>query len=53
MDNTQVQKNLEESREIPGWLDKKAQTGKVLRLPQRAEMETVVNEQLIVEYYSR
>ena len=53
VDNTQVKKNLEESREIPGWLEKKAQTGKVLRLPLRSEMESIVNEQLIVEYYSR
>jgi len=53
MDNTQVKKNLEETREVPGWLEKKAQTGKILRLPQRDEMESIVNEQLIVEYYSR
>jgi small subunit ribosomal protein S4 len=53
VDNTQVKKNLEESRDIPGWLEKKAQTGKILRLPQRDEMESVINEQLIVEYYSR
>ncbi len=53
VDNTQVQKNLEDSRELPGWLEKKAQTGKVLRLPQRSEMESSINEQLIVEYYSR
>jgi small subunit ribosomal protein S4 len=53
VDNTQVKKNLEESRDIPGWLEKKAQTGKILRLPQRDEMESIINEQLIVEYYSR
>lgn len=53
VDNTQVQKNLEDSKELPGWLEKKAQTGKVLRLPQRSEMESAINEQLIVEYYSR
>lgn len=53
VDNTQVKKNLEESKQIPGWLEKKAQTGKVMRLPQRDEMESIVNEQLIVEYYSR
>lgn len=53
VDNTQVQKNLEESREIPGWLQRQAQTGKILRKPQRDEMESIINEQLIVEYYSR
>jgi len=53
VDNTQVKKNLEESREIPGWLERKAAVGKVLRLPTREEMESIINEQLIVEYYSR
>lgn len=53
VDNTQVKKNLEESQEIPGWLERKAAAGKVLRLPNRDEMESVINEQLIVEYYSR
>ena len=53
VDNTQVQKNLGESREIPGWLERKAVVGKVLRVPTREEMESVINEQLIVEYYSR
>ena len=53
IDNTQVKKNLEETREVPGWLEKKAQTGKILRIPRRDEMESIINEQLIVEYYSR
>lgn len=53
VDNTQVKKNLGESREIPGWLERKATLGKVLRLPTREEMESILNEQLIVEYYSR
>ncbi|MDP3733057.1 MAG: 30S ribosomal protein S4, partial [Candidatus Daviesbacteria bacterium] len=38
---------------LPGWLDRKATVGKVLRLPQRDEMEQAIDEQLIVEYYSR
>lgn len=53
VDNTQVKKNLEEGREIPAWLERKAAVGKVLRLPTREEMESIINEQLIVEYYSR
>jgi small subunit ribosomal protein S4 len=53
VDNTQVKKNLEESKEIPGWLERKAAVGKIIRVPQRDEMESVINEQLIVEYYSR
>lgn len=53
IDNTQVKKNLEDNVALPGWLERKAAAGKVLRIPERDEMETVINEQLIVEYYSR
>lgn len=45
LDNTQTT--------LPGWLERKATLGKVLRLPQREEMEQAIDEQLIVEYYSR
>ena len=53
LDNTQVKKSLEDSQTLPEWLDRKATVGKVLRKPQRDEMEQSVDEQLIVEYYSR
>lgn len=53
LDNIQVKKHLEEDQTLPAWLDKKATVGKVLRLPQRDEMEQSVEEQLIVEFYSR
>ena len=52
-DNTQIKKSLEEVGTLPGWLERQATVGKVLRLPQREEMEQLINEQLIVEYYSR
>ncbi len=52
-DNTQVKKSLEEASTLPEWLDRKATVGKVLRIPKRDEMEQAINEQLIVEYYSR
>ena len=52
-DNTQIKKSLEESETLPEWLERKATVGKVLRLPAREEMEPGVNEQMIVEYYSR
>jgi small subunit ribosomal protein S4 len=40
---------------IPEWLDldPNTLTGRVLRPPERAEIETSVNDHLIVEYYSR
>jgi len=44
-----------ENRNTPGWLgrDLKTLSGNMLRLPERAEIEGSLNEQLIVEYYSR
>lgn len=45
-----------EDKELPAppeWLSRKATEGKVVRLPQRPEIDSPVNEQLIVEYYSR
>ncbi len=40
---------------VPEWLALDANTlsGSVVRMPEREEIETSVNEQLIVEYYSR
>ena len=52
-DNTRVKKSLEEFETLPEWLDRKATIGKVLRIPNRDEMEQSVDEQLIVEFYSR
>jgi len=50
-------RNLEENRirTVPGWLtmDAEALKAKVNRLPTRDEMEQGINEQLIVEFYSR
>lgn len=52
-DNTQVKKSLEAEKPLPGWLERQATFGKVLRMPARDEMEQGVDEQLVVEYYSR
>jgi len=47
--------DLAEKRNFPAWLnrDLKNLTGTVLRLPERAEIDGNLNEQLIVEFYSR
>ena len=47
--------NLLANRAVPDWLslDAAALRATVLRLPERQEMEQAVDEQLIVEYYSR
>ena len=52
-DNTQVKKSLEGDQTLPEWLERKATVGKVLRIPNRDEMEQAIDEQMIVEYYSR
>jgi len=43
------------SRDIPDWieLDAPALSAKLLMLPERHQLETIINEQLIVEHYSR
>jgi len=50
-------RNLEENRirTVPGWLSLNAEQFKagVVRLPKRDEMDQTINEQLIVEFYSR
>lgn len=53
LDNTEVRKSLEEKQTLPEWLERKATVGKVLRWPNRDEMEQGIDENLIVEYYSR
>ncbi|MEI7988103.1 MAG: 30S ribosomal protein S4 [Chloroflexota bacterium] len=44
-----------EARNVPMWLsrDLKTFSGDVLRLPERSEIDGILDEQLIVEYYSR
>ena len=52
-----AQRNLEENRArpVPGWLTLNAEQFKatVTRLPNRDEIAANINEQLIVEFYSR
>ena len=44
-----------EPRTVPAWIerDTRGLSGRVLRLPEPAEIDGNLNEQLIVEYYSR
>lgn len=55
--NTLVVESLEHARvrHVPVWLqlDENAAKGTVLALPNRSEISTEVNEQVIVEFYSR
>jgi small subunit ribosomal protein S4 len=43
----------EVSQELPGWLDRKGPAAKVTRYPERTEIREAIEEQLIVEFYSR
>lgn len=43
----------EKERKIPEWLQRKAAVGKIKRLPEREEIDVDVDENLIVEFYSR
>ena len=47
--------SLIQGRPVPAWLqlDSTALTGRVDRLPERNEMDAFIDEQLIVEFYSR
>jgi small subunit ribosomal protein S4 len=48
-------RDIADTRNAPTWLERdlKNLSGRVLRLPERAEVDGNLNEQLIVEYYSR
>lgn len=49
-----VQKVLEDATyKPPEWLARKGPAGKIVRLPVRSDVHEDINEQLIVEYYSR
>ncbi|HZU86087.1 MAG TPA: 30S ribosomal protein S4 [Anaerolineaceae bacterium] len=47
--------DLAEKRQCALWLDRDVRnlSGRVLRIPERSEIDGTLNEQLIVEYYSR
>ncbi|MGA8016680.1 MAG: 30S ribosomal protein S4 [Candidatus Dormiibacterota bacterium] len=55
LDPIQNALSLLQNRSVPEWLTLDADNlkGSVVRLPEREEMEMVLDEQLIVEYYSR
>lgn len=38
---------------VPGWLEKQENTGRILRDPERDEIDQDINERMIVEFYSR
>ena len=41
------------AKNVPEWLQRKGPVGKMVRLPEREEIELGIDDKLIVEYYSR
>ena len=48
-----VQDLAEYHADVPGWLERMDGAGQVLRIPDRREIDLDIEEQLIVEFYSR
>ena len=49
-----VKKLLEEkSPQLPVWIERKGPVAKIVRMPERSDVQEDINEQLIVEFYSR
>lgn len=49
-----VEKNwADRAKNLPKWLQRQGPIGKMTRLPERDEVETGIDDKLIVEYYSR
>ncbi|HNY64084.1 MAG TPA: 30S ribosomal protein S4 [Deltaproteobacteria bacterium] len=48
-----VQALAENPPPVPAWLERSGMTGRVLREPERTEIDADINEQYIVEFYSR
>lgn len=48
-------RDVAESRTVPPWLERDLTTlgGKVVQMPERTDVDASLDEQLIVEYYSR
>lgn len=48
-----VTRVISEKIQTPVWLERKGMSGKVLRLPKREDITEPINEQTIIEFYSR
>lgn len=53
LENALIKETLAAKKDTPSWLSRKAAVAQVSRLPNRDEIESGINEQLIIEYYSR
>lgn len=46
-------KTIDKDAKIPVWLERQATAGKVVKEPERGDLESTIDDQLIVEFYSR
>jgi len=55
LDHAAIRASLEDNRVVPAYLefDNKKLSGKYVRIPERSELNSEINEQLIVEFYNR
>jgi len=54
MEVPSVKKILDEKdTQVPSWVERKGPVGKVVRIPVRTDVTDDINEQLIIEFYSR
>lgn len=55
LNHAAIKASLEDNRSVPAYLefDAKKLTGKYVRVPERSELNSEINEQLIVEFYNR
>jgi small subunit ribosomal protein S4 len=53
MSNETIEKTQVEKAQVPGWLKVKNFKAEIVNLPTREEIETSIDEQLVVEFYSR
>lgn len=53
LETAAIKKSLAEKTKMPDWLKRKAAVGQIVRLPKRDEIEADIDDQLIVQYYSR
>lgn len=53
LENFEVSKYLAKKAEVPTWIDRKGPVAKIVRIPEREDIDLSIQEQLIVEFYSK
>ncbi|MBI2032100.1 MAG: 30S ribosomal protein S4 [Candidatus Levybacteria bacterium] len=51
--NSQIEKSLEERKDTLSFIKREGLSGKLVRMPEKEDVEVPFNVQLIIEYYSR